>query len=261
MCILCGKLIERKGGAYHRYCSRHCVNKSLQRKQEIVCELCGKRVFQTQSQIRNNKHHYCSKECMGKAFRKSVLWEAHNCRYCGKPIKANGGHYRFYCSNRCHMLDCPLIPQKADYAKWRDSNYIKSYMAKYTKTHREELNIKARIRLVNNPKLYRAIKRKWARAHPVAVRLLNYNRYITKKNGKVTVEDWEEIKKRYNYSCACCGQPESIATLEIDHIIPLTQGGEHTKENIQPLCRSCNARKNNRTIKYELPLTQGVLTK
>ena len=41
-----------------------------------------------------------------------------------------------------------------------------------------------------------------------------------------------------------CG--ESAA--EVDHIIPRRQGGTDTPDNLQPLCRSCHARK---TVKQD----------
>lgn len=46
-----------------------------------------------------------------------------------------------------------------------------------------------------------------------------------------------------NSRCAYCGSEESI---QIDHIVPLSRGGAHAIENLQPLCRTCN------TVKWNL---------
>lgn len=43
-------------------------------------------------------------------------------------------------------------------------------------------------------------------------------------------------------SCQCCGSSES---LEYDHIIPYSCGGESDASNIQLLCRHCNRSKQN----------------
>lgn len=51
-------------------------------------------------------------------------------------------------------------------------------------------------------------------------------------------------------ACQACG---STADLTIDHIIPIALGGVHTRNNIQLLCRSCNARKKQEVIRYEMP--------
>lgn len=59
----------------------------------------------------------------------------------------------------------------------------------------------------------------------------------------LTVDEWEEIKKRYNCCCAYCGKKKK---LEMDHVIPISKGGPTTKENIVPACRNCNSSKGNR---------------
>lgn len=66
----------------------------------------------------------------------------------------------------------------------------------------------------------------------------------------VTKQDWEDIKARFQHRCPFCGRSEPDVTLNKDHIWPVSKGGLHVKDNIQPLCRSCNARKQTRTIYF-----------
>lgn len=67
----------------------------------------------------------------------------------------------------------------------------------------------------------------------------------------LTNEQWHNILDQYNNKCVCCG---ISGDLTIDHIVPISCGGEDTKENIQPLCQSCNSSKGCKTIDYR-PLT------
>lgn len=72
------------------------------------------------------------------------------------------------------------------------------------------------------------------------------------KIGNHTWGEWELLKKQYGYRCPACGKNEPEIKLTFDHIIPLSKGGSDYIENIQPLCKSCNCRKHNNTIKYEI---------
>jgi predicted restriction endonuclease len=52
------------------------------------------------------------------------------------------------------------------------------------------------------------------------------------------------ILKRDDYRCQICGDTaQDGAKLEIDHIHPVSKGGNNNTSNLQVLCRDCNAGK------------------
>ena len=57
---------------------------------------------------------------------------------------------------------------------------------------------------------------------------------------RVTEEDWENIKARYQYRCAYCRERKPLT---MDHVKPLAKGGAHHRINLIPACHSCNAKK------------------
>ena len=50
----------------------------------------------------------------------------------------------------------------------------------------------------------------------------------------------DRVLKRFNNQCCHCGSGDR---LEVDHIIPVSKGGEHSEENFQILCKTCNLKK------------------
>jgi 5-methylcytosine-specific restriction endonuclease McrA len=142
----------------------------------------------------------------------------------------------------------------------------------YKKTHKEQIaktnkewylknidvvRIKNRERTkqyrIKYPEKRRESERKWRENNHDHIRILgnieskNYNNRKRGAIGKYTTKEWEQLCEKYNNVCLCCGQ---IKQLEADHIIPISVGGDNFITNIQPLCRSCNARKHNKTIDY-----------
>lgn len=50
------------------------------------------------------------------------------------------------------------------------------------------------------------------------------------------------------YKCVRCGKSFRKGDIEIDHIIPVNCGGSNRRENLQCMCRHCNASKQDSTI-------------
>jgi hypothetical protein len=62
--------------------------------------------------------------------------------------------------------------------------------------------------------------------------------------------DWENrsriVRTRDNHRCQNCGSkylPENDVSIDVDHITPKSEGGSHSLDNLQTLCRNCHARK------------------
>lgn len=61
----------------------------------------------------------------------------------------------------------------------------------------------------------------------------------TKRNSLTKDERFDLIRSQ-NYKCNLCLNPFGSSSFEVDHIIPLEQGGTNDLENLQGLCDSCH---------------------
>lgn len=62
--------------------------------------------------------------------------------------------------------------------------------------------------------------------------------------GDLTLEQWEHIVDLYSGRCGYCGDDAST----IEHVRPLSRGGQHTALNVIPACKYCNLRKGSKTV-------------
>lgn len=94
---------------------------------------------------------------------------------------------------------------------------------------------------------YRRLHKDWHNAN-------NQRRRSLKKGngGSYTAEEWKDLKAMFEHSCLCCGEREPNVKLTVDHIIPLKKGGTNDIDNLQPLCVSCNASKQDQIMDYRI---------
>lgn len=104
----------------------------------------------------------------------------------------------------------------------------------------------------NNSEKVIAKTRAWNIKNPESKRISEQKRRSAKIGNGVFKISKKEILKIISSACVACGSYDKIT---MDHIIPLSRGGTHSIGNLQPLCFSCNASKNNRTM------TEWVLSK
>lgn len=102
------------------------------------------------------------------------------------------------------------------------------------------------------PEFHKQYKAEWNKNHPGAVSVWSERRraLIFRAKGTVDREAWVKVMDFYGNKCLSCGKLDSESKITMDHVIPLSRGGMHSVENLQPLCLSCNARKHAKTIDY-----------
>ncbi len=57
----------------------------------------------------------------------------------------------------------------------------------------------------------------------------------------LTAAEWDDIVTAHGHRCAYCGTFRKRLT--IDHVVPISKGGAHSKENVVPACGRCNSAK------------------
>ena len=134
---------------------------------------------------------------------------------------------------------CLLFKDLAEVVTLEDGQYVTYDFA----TWREVSEFRA--------KFERGVDEDWVRAAtceiqaPRVIRLLEYDR-VPKQTVKFNRRN---IFARDHNQCQYCGRKFPTSELSLDHVIPRSQNGRTTWENIVCACVDCNVRKGGRTPK------------
>lgn len=145
---------------------------------------------------------------------------------------------------------------KARAKAWKQENpeRVKQIRQKYLKEHAEE-NREYQRRWAadyrrNNPLNHRRWKtspeklKQWRKANPEKYRNQKLRRRSREKGTGQYLVSSKDIKRLLDKPCIYCGEPSK----HIDHIIPVSRGGEHRVGNLAPACARCNLTKSDRYV-------------
>jgi len=125
------------------------------------------------------------------------------------------------------------------------------YGKEYCQTHKEEI---AEYRRVHKEEIAEYGKEyRQTEAGKIADRKGSHKRRALKAGADHEVFDDREIFERDGFKCQLCGyrtrpdykNPNHPLYPNLDHIVPLSKGGSHTRLNTQCLCHRCNMIKHN----------------
>jgi hypothetical protein len=218
---------------HQAFCSLACSNRSRRvHPAKATCKGCGRRY---DVKCRNGEGQtYCSRDCAfaAKATHPSTPVRYNECRHCGK------GFYRprraaHYCSEVCKRASHRLI-------------YYRRYRQRWSARHCNECGAWF------TPLSGSAYCAKLCRRRHFARRTRQQQRAAIRF---ATVEEVDAliVFDRDGWRCQLCRRRTLKSKRgtchprapELDHIVPLSKGGEHSYRNTQCSCRECNGAKSN----------------
>ena len=130
-------------------------------------------------------------------------------------------------------------------AEWRltHNEEIKRYSKEYYSVNSEVEKEKSRKWREENPGKFQEQGKRYRKENVIKLLDKNAKRRATLKGVTVEKVDRGEIYIRDSGICGICKIHVPLHEVTLDHIIPLSKGGEHSKRNIQLAHRSCNSAK------------------
>ena len=86
----------------------------------------------------------------------------------------------------------------------------------------------------------------WQKANPDKCRDINARRRALKRGATVDPVSRAVVFERDRGICHLCGKRVDPKDWHLDHIVPLSQGGEHRYKNVAVSHPTCNMRKHNK---------------
>jgi hypothetical protein len=83
--------------------------------------------------------------------------------------------------------------------------------------------------------------------HAIRVSLNRRAREVGIFDQELSMEELAAVRAFYDFTCLKCGKKPATS---IDHVIPLSEGGQNTIDNLQLLCTNCNKAKGKKEGDY-----------
>lgn len=213
----------------------------------------------------DNRYHFIGKPCAKCETR--VRYKCN--KRCVACRKSRGGRTREQRAKRreydARNKDKKAACARRHYQKHKEK--IKARVKKYREENIEEVRKREKRYKENNKAAVREVKRRWRqnnlqrsndtvkrwqKNNPDKFKTIqnNYRARRRKAKGSFTSDEWSNLCKKYDSTCLRCGSQDKMT---VDHVVPLVKGGTNYIENIQPLCRSCNASKGAKVRDYRTP--------
>lgn len=147
-----------------------------------------------------------------------------------------------YFSDRRKKDGCRQPCKPCKYAV--DRSYMKLYLIKYRQSRLEELRAADRRRNAANREGNRERSRRWRAENPER-KLANVRARQIRKAGNAIGESFtrREIFDRDRGQCHLCGKTCDPSRYHVDHLVPLSMGGEHSRRNVAVAHPECNLRR------------------
>lgn len=163
------------------------------------------------------------------------------CPRCG-GIKPPGERRR-YC-DACIPLVAEEVREKNNEQSraWAKANpeHRKAYSKVYAAANREAMRANARRWHHANPEKTREKRQRWQAANPELIRMYEQRRRSLKKAQFVEDVHPLVLLELDDGVCGICGKDVDPADFTIDHMVPLSKGGEHSYFNTQVAHPRCN---------------------
>jgi 5-methylcytosine-specific restriction endonuclease McrA len=186
-----------------------------------MCVNCHARKSASEFHKNRSKQDGLNRICKACNIEKAKLWAEKN------PERARAKSLKFYRANRDRLLK-----------RFAENRAINKDRDKRTQKAWREANKERK----------RANDLRWQQAHQEKMRLFRriseHRRRAAKlkSSGHYTKSDVERLYLHQRCRCACCRKSIKDG-YEIDHIAPLSRGGDNRIRNIQLLCPRCNGKK------------------
>ena len=135
----------------------------------------------------------------------------------------------------------------ASTVEWQTKNPEKyaEYQLLYRQENAKAAADRARFWRKINPERSARNAKAWAAANPGLRAQSAHNRRarIASAGGVLSSGIYERLMEQQRGLCPCCRVDLSKTKTHLDHIMPISRGGDNSDMNVQLLCQSCNLQK------------------